>query len=150
MTGCCLARSACRPGYWAEVVVRSPDAHAEWYVDGTWSATPDEALAWLHHRAERLASVLEAVPAAHRPDTGPAEPASPVAAVLRDWAADAAFRRVQRDALAAGAPVSANAIGPDRFHGGASVEVLYSLSARPVPLRSRAQAPSAVPARGGA
>ncbi|NJP65042.1 hypothetical protein [Streptomyces spiramenti] len=129
--------------------MRSPDAHAEWYVDGTWSATPDEALAWLRHRAERLASVLEADPA-HRPGTGPAEPASPVAAVLRDWAADAAFLRVQRDALAAGAPVSANARGPDRFHGGASVEVLYSLSARPVPLRSRAQALPAVPPPGGA
>lgn len=149
MTGCCLARPACCPGYWAEVVVRSPDAHAEWYVDGTWSATPDEALAWLRHRAERLASVLEVHPA-HRPGTGPAEPASPVAAVARDWAADAAFLRVLRDALAAGAPVSANARGPDRFHGGASVEVLYSLSARPVPLRSRTQVPPAVPARGGA
>ncbi|NJQ04770.1 hypothetical protein [Streptomyces lonarensis] len=117
-------------GYWAEAVVRSPDAGGEWYLSGTWADTPEEAVAWLHREAERLATVLESV---EEPAAGAeAEYAAPVATVFREWTRDAAFREVQCAALAAGRRVSANARGMDRICGASDVEVLYSLSARPI------------------
>ncbi|MFX4292924.1 hypothetical protein [Streptomyces bohaiensis] len=117
-------------GYWAETVVRSPDAGGEWYLSGTWADTPEEAVAWLHREAERLAGVLESV---EEPDAdAEAAYAAPVATVLRAWTRDAAFRDVQCAALAAGRRISANARGMDRVCGASDVEVLYSLSARPV------------------
>ncbi|WP_130797504.1 hypothetical protein [Streptomyces otsuchiensis] len=73
--------------------------------------------------------------AALGPECGAAE-------VFREWAEDSAYRRVQLAALLAGHPVSVNARGPDRICGlgpvendaGADteVEVLYSVSARPI------------------
>ncbi|NJP65454.1 hypothetical protein [Streptomyces spiramenti] len=117
-------------GYWAEVKVRSPEAGGEWYLSGAWLDTPEEAVAWLHGEAGRLAAVLEAV------DGDPAEGdggcACPVSVVFREWAADAEFRAVQCAALAGGEHVSANARGADRIWGSEDVEVLYSLSARPL------------------
>ncbi|NJQ05236.1 hypothetical protein [Streptomyces lonarensis] len=117
-------------GYWAEAKVRSPEAGGEWYLSGAWLDSPEEAVAWLHSEADRLAAVLEAV------DGDPAEEdggyACPVSVVFREWAADAEFRAVQCAALAGGQPVSANARGADRVWGAEAVEVLYSLSARPL------------------
>ncbi|MFX4291601.1 hypothetical protein [Streptomyces bohaiensis] len=117
-------------GYWAEAKVRSPEAGGEWYLSGAWLDTPEEAVAWLRGEADRLAAVLESA------DADPAEEdcgyACPVSVVFREWAADAEFRAVQCAALAEGQPVSANARGMDRIWGAESVEVLYSLSARPL------------------
>ncbi|MFX4293191.1 hypothetical protein [Streptomyces bohaiensis] len=123
-------------GFWCETVVRCPDAGGEWYLGGQWAATPAEALRWLRSQALRLADALDP-----RPGAGPL-PAGALAAVasspwspgrvFRDWADDTAFLRVQQAALAAGRPVSANARGPDRIRGVGAVDVLYSLSARPV------------------
>ncbi|MFX4293901.1 hypothetical protein [Streptomyces bohaiensis] len=118
-------------GYWAESVARSPEAGGEWYLAGVSTATPGEALRWLHEQADRLAVLLEG--SELQDGARQAGYAAPVAAVLREWTRDRDFRRVQCAALAAGHPVSANARGPDRIHDGRRVEVLYSLSARPVP-----------------
>ncbi|NJP65811.1 hypothetical protein [Streptomyces spiramenti] len=117
-------------GYWAEAVVRSPDAGGEWYLSGTWTDTPEEAVAWLHREAEKLAAVLESVEGEQSRHAR--SYATPVAAVFREWTRDASFRAVQCAALAAGRRVSANARGPDRICGADDVEVLYSLSARPI------------------
>ncbi|NJQ15137.1 hypothetical protein [Streptomyces bohaiensis] len=116
-------------GYWAEAKVRSPDAGGEWYLAGAWLDTASAAVAWLHGEAERLAAVLESVESEQGGQSGYS---SPVSSVFREWAADDAFRAVQCAALADGRPVSANARGSDRICGAADVEVLYSLSARPV------------------
>ncbi|WP_130798671.1 hypothetical protein [Streptomyces otsuchiensis] len=129
-------------GFLCEVVARSPDAGGEWYLANTWADTPDDALNWLHHQAGRLADVLDAAEV-DQAEVDQAEERSqyttPVATVFREWAADDAFRHVQRAALADGQPISANARGPDRICGSADVEVLYSLSARsilrPAPIR---------------
>ncbi|WP_103502381.1 hypothetical protein [Streptomyces sp. SM14] len=96
----------------------------------TWADTPDDALNWLHHQATRLADVLDVAQGDQAEDQH--QYVTPVCEVFREWAADAAFREVQRAALADGQPISANARGPDRICGSADVEVLYSLAARPV------------------
>ncbi|NJQ14552.1 hypothetical protein [Streptomyces bohaiensis] len=129
-------------GVWCETVVRSPDAGAEWHLGGGWSTTAALALGWMRGAALRLADALDP-----RPADGPFPPgclrlAAPddgnPGAVFRDWAADAEYQAVQRAALDAGRPVSVNSRGPDVVCGSGEVDVLYSLSARPV----RAGAPS--------
>ncbi|MFX4293254.1 hypothetical protein [Streptomyces bohaiensis] len=114
-------------GYWAEAVVRSSELGRDWYLAGAWLDTPDRAVDWLHDLAARLARALEA------PDPGGSgHTPHPVAAVFREWSADAAFRSVQCAALADLHPISANARGRDRVHGSGEADVLYSLSARPI------------------
>lgn len=133
-------------GYWNESVARCPDAGGEWYLGSGWTATPADSLAWMRAEAERLARALSP-----RPGEGPApsEALRPAAAtswdpagVLRGWAADDAYQRVQAGALGEGRPVSVNTRGPDRVCGLGGVEVLYSVSARPVRCgRARTRAP---------
>ncbi|NJQ06115.1 hypothetical protein [Streptomyces lonarensis] len=129
-------------GVWCETVVRSPDAGAEWHLGGGWSTTAALALGWMRGAALRLADALDP-----RPSDGPFPPgclrhAAPddgnPGAVFRDWAADIDYQAVQQAALDAGRPVSVNSRGPDVVCGSGEVDVLYSLSARPV----RAGAPS--------
>lgn len=122
-------------GFWGELVVRSPDAHGEWYLGGHWAAGPADALRWMVDRAGRLADALDPVPRG-----GPFPPAVlesagegyDPAAVFREWVADAGYQRVQQRALRGGRPVSVNSRGPDVVTGQGEVEVLYSLSCRPV------------------
>lgn len=123
-------------GYWAETVARSPDAGSEWHLGGWWAPGAWGALTWIRQEGLRLAHALE--------------PGCEAAAVFRDWAADTAYLRVQLAALLAGRPVSVNTCGPDRIcavgqHSGSpgagtgrAVEVLYSVSARPVRRHPRA------------
>ncbi|WP_103503866.1 hypothetical protein [Streptomyces sp. SM14] len=109
-------------GYWGEAVARSVDLADAWRLSAQWTPSPDAALAWLREQALRLADAL-----------GHAPPVGGTAEVFREWAADHAYQRVQLTALAGGQPISANACGPDRIHGqGRDIEVLYSLSARPI------------------
>ncbi|MFX4293748.1 hypothetical protein [Streptomyces bohaiensis] len=86
--------------------------------------------------AERLARALSP-----RPGDGPAPSRAlrtaaastwDPAGVLRGWAADDAYQRVQAGALGEGRPVGVNTRGPDRVCGLGGVEVLYSVTARPV------------------
>ncbi|WP_130797029.1 hypothetical protein [Streptomyces otsuchiensis] len=124
-------------GYWCETVVRSPDAGGEWYLGGHWAASPAGALAWMCGQAARLATALDPPAdatgpfpshALTRPQPGSWNPGR----VFGEWAEDAVYQRVQQDALRSGRPVSVNARGPDRICGFGDVEVLYSLSARPI------------------
>ncbi|WP_103503782.1 MULTISPECIES: hypothetical protein [unclassified Streptomyces] len=124
-------------GYWAETVVRSPDAGGEWYLGGRWSASPDGALAWMCDQARRLATALDPPADATGPFPTPALAETDDAAwnpgrIFAEWADDAVYQRIQRTALYEGHPVSVNTRGPDRICGLGEVEVLYSLSARPV------------------
>ncbi|WP_103501408.1 MULTISPECIES: hypothetical protein [unclassified Streptomyces] len=131
-----------RGGFWSETVVRSPDAGGEWHLGGRWTASADGALAWLRDQALRLATALDPPADASGPFPAAALRRRPAAGwdpggFFADWAADHGYQRVQRAALLAGRPISVNTRGPDRVCGGpgppADVEVLYSLSARPVP-----------------
>ncbi|WP_130799807.1 hypothetical protein [Streptomyces otsuchiensis] len=109
-------------GYWCEAVARSVDLADTWRLSAQRTPSPEAALAWLREQALRLADAL-----------GHAPPFGTTADVFRDWAADHAYQRIQLAALASGQPISANACGPDRIHGqGRDIEVLYSLSARPI------------------
>ncbi|WP_103502805.1 MULTISPECIES: hypothetical protein [unclassified Streptomyces] len=109
-------------GYWCEAVARSVDLADTWRLSAHRSHSPEHALVWLRDQALRLADAL-----GHEPPFGA------TANIFRDWAADHAYQRVQLTALAGGQPISANACGPDRIHGqGRDIEVLYSLSARPI------------------
>ncbi|WP_103502726.1 hypothetical protein [Streptomyces sp. SM14] len=123
-------------GFWAETVVRSPDAGGEWHLGGRWSPTPQEAVGWMREQAWRVAVALDPEPFAGPFAPAVLEPAHPdgheAARTFREWAEDAAYQRLQADALAAGRPVSVNTRGPDRICGLGEVEVFYSLSARPV------------------
>ncbi|NJP67675.1 hypothetical protein [Streptomyces spiramenti] len=133
-------------GYWCETVVRSPDAGRDWYLGGCWAASPDAALDWLRRQGLRLATALAPHPGRER-GTGARPPAEEPqrehpGQVFRDWARDTDFHAVQRRALRDGHPVSANARDVERIRGLGEVEVLYSLSARPVRLDPE---PSAAP-----
>ncbi|WP_219807461.1 hypothetical protein, partial [Streptomyces sp. SM14] len=136
-------------GYWCETVARCPGAAGEWHLGGRRCGDPGAAVGWMRGQALRLAHALD-----HRHDTGLRSPAqrhplgshhrtdpgdpdragSDPATVFRRWADDAAYHHFQKATLAAGRPVSVNAHGPDRICGaaGRDVEVLYSLSARPI------------------
>lgn len=126
-----------------------PDAHGEWYLGGHWAEGPEGALLWMVDRAERLADALDPVPCGRPFPPAVLESAGEghdPAAVCRDWAADAGYQRVQARALWGGRPVSVNSRGPDvvivRGGGdGGGVEVLYSLSCRPVVVPSPAAQP---------
>ncbi|WP_167968349.1 hypothetical protein [Streptomyces lonarensis] len=123
-------------GYWAETVARSPDAGGEWHLGGWWAPGAWGALTWIRQEGLRLGHALG--------------PDCEAASVFRDWAADTAYLRVQLAALLAGRPVSVNTRGPDRIcaagqhsrapgaDSGRAVEVLYSVSARPVRRHARA------------
>ncbi|NJP66607.1 hypothetical protein [Streptomyces spiramenti] len=123
-------------GYWAETVARSPDAGGEWHLGGWWAPGAWGALTWIRQEGLRLGHALG--------------PGCEAASVFRDWAADTAYLRVQLAALLAGRPVSVNTCGPDRICAvgqrpgapgagtGGAVEVLYSISARPVRRHPRA------------
>ncbi|NJQ14455.1 hypothetical protein [Streptomyces bohaiensis] len=124
-------------GYWAETVVRSPDAGGEWHLGGHWAASPEGALAWMRGQAERLATALD--PPADPRGPFPTTVLAPVTdgswspgLVFAEWATDLGYQQVQRRALREGRPVSVNTRGPDRLCGLGHVEVHYSLSARPI------------------
>ncbi|WP_103529677.1 hypothetical protein [Streptomyces sp. SM12] len=109
-------------GYWCEAVARSVDLADTWRLSAQRTPSPEHALAWLREQALHLAHAL-----------GHGPPVGGTAEVFREWAADHAYQRIQLAALASGQPISANACGPDRIHGqGRDIEVLYSLSARPI------------------
>ncbi|NJQ16904.1 hypothetical protein [Streptomyces bohaiensis] len=141
-------------GYWCETVARGPDAGRDWYLGGFWAASPDAAVDWLRRQGLRMATALAPHPGRDRP-VGAAVAAAVASEVnpgqvFRDWAEDAAFHEVQRKALRDGHPISANARDTERVRGLGEVEVLYSLSARPVRLHAApppAAGPECVPER---
>ncbi|NJQ14714.1 hypothetical protein [Streptomyces bohaiensis] len=141
-----MTSGASLDGIWCEVVARSPEAGGEWYLGGHWADCAPEAMAWLRRQALRLADALEPTPVASPFPIWTLTPVSSgdgsPAQVFRDWADDHAFQQVQRAALAAGRPISTNARGPDRVDGCGEVDVLYSLSARPILRRRLAPLPA--------
>lgn len=120
-------------GYWCELVARSADAEAEWFLGGSRTRDPSQAMAWLRGQATRLADALDPRPGGPFPMRALRASAGPdPGAVFRGWLADLPYQRLQYRALAAGRPVSVNAACPELISGRGPVHVLYSLCGRPL------------------
>lgn len=126
-------------GYWCEAVAHSHGCGRGWMLSGHLAHSPRLAMRWLRGQADRLANALDPVPG-----VGPL-PASCLRQVdetsftaatgsfFREWRADDRHQEVQLSALTSGRCVSVSSAVLDTPFGAADAEVLFCLSARPLP-----------------